>query len=62
VTDLLRHEAGLVTLDTEFDPQEFWPEKIKQNKVIKVIEKHVQKWPAKFKREQAGAELCQAPT
>ena len=51
LADLMRHEAGLVTFDHEFEPLDFWPENIKQNNVGKVIEKQVQKWPAQGRRE-----------
>ena len=51
LADLMRHEAGLATLEHEFEPEDFWPENIKKNNVGKVIENHPQTWPANGRRE-----------
>ena len=51
IADLMCHEAGLATLDHEFEPEDFWPESIKMNKVGEVIEKQALAWPANGRRE-----------
>jgi len=51
VADLMRHEAGIPTIDMPLDPEDLIPENIKKNKVGQVLEKQVPIWPSKGKRE-----------
>lgn len=44
VAELMRHEAGLAAFDRSLDTQDLLTENIKQNKVGKIIEEHVQKY------------------
>lgn len=42
VADLMRHEAGLAAFNVSIEPQDLLTENIKQNKVGRIIEGHVQ--------------------
>ena len=47
VADLMRHEAGLASLNVSIDPKDLLSENIKQNKIGNVLESH----PARFARD-----------
>jgi len=51
VADLMRHEAGLATIDTVLEPEDLLPENIKQNKIGAVFEQQVLKWPEEGRRQ-----------
>lgn len=44
VAELMRHEAGLAAFNTSIEPEDLLTENIKQNKVGRIIEAHVQKF------------------
>lgn len=47
IADLMRHEAGLANFDTSIDMDDLFTEKIKQNVVGRIIERHAQTYTKK---------------
>ena len=58
VADLMRHEGGLAAFNTSIDVDDLIPEKIKENRIGKIIEGH----PARFRSGNGGRREYHAVT
>jgi len=47
IADLMRHEAGLSSLNVSIEPRDLWRDNIKSNKIGQVLESH----PLRFRRD-----------